>query len=164
MVDLATPDFLSALKAAYPPDTPNSPSYLSAVIAAVSFSASNIPEAVPLVFKYALDDLVRSQTQAGTPQDAAHQEQLVLARKVREGVLRAAPLCGLPRVSALLHGSKYYVASFIMRRIDVLDVLPRPLPSVARPFFFPISEALAVSMSDEVLRSPTRRLSNSELI
>lgn len=103
MADLATPEFLSTLKAAFPPTAPNTPSYLWAMIAVVSFSASNIIEAVPLVFKYVLDDLIQAQTQAGTPQDAAHAEQLVLARKIREAVLRAGLLCGMPRVSALLY-------------------------------------------------------------
>ncbi|KAM5542733.1 hypothetical protein V8D89_003694 [Ganoderma adspersum] len=99
MTDLATPEFLSTLKAAFTADTPNAPgpSYLWAMIAVVSFSASNVTEAVPIVFKYALDDLVQAQTQAGTPQDAAHAEQLVLARKIREAVLRAGLLCGMPR-------------------------------------------------------------------
>ncbi|KAI1791489.1 hypothetical protein LXA43DRAFT_417851 [Ganoderma leucocontextum] len=97
MADLASPDFLSTLKAAYPPDTPNTSSHLWAVIAAVAFSASNVSEAVPLVFKYALEDLVQSQTQAGTRQDAAHDEQLVLARKVREAVLQSGLLSGMPR-------------------------------------------------------------------
>ena len=103
MADLATPEFLSTLKAAFPPGTLNSPSYLWALIAVVSFCASNIAEAVPLVFGYALDDLVQTQTQAGMPQDAAHAEQLVLARKIRETLLRAGLLCGMPRVSTLFH-------------------------------------------------------------
>ena len=103
MADLATPEFLSTLKAAFPPTAPNTPSYLWAMIAVVSFSASNIIEAVPLVFKYALGDLIQAQTQAGTPQDAAHAEQLVLARKIRETLLRAGLLCGMPRVSTLFH-------------------------------------------------------------
>ncbi|PIL30667.1 hypothetical protein GSI_07369 [Ganoderma sinense ZZ0214-1] len=97
MADLATPEFLSTLKAAFPPGSPDSPSHLWALIAVVSFSASNVTEAVPVVFKYALDDLVQAQMQAGTSQDVAHAEQLVLARKFRESVLRAGLLCGVPR-------------------------------------------------------------------
>ena len=103
MAGLATPEFLSTLKSAFPPAAPNTLSYLWAMIAVVSFSASNIIEAVPLVFKYVLDDLIQAQTLAGTPQDAAHVEQLVLARKIREAILRAGLLCGMPRVSALLY-------------------------------------------------------------
>lgn len=98
MADLATAEFLSTLKAIYPFGTPNTPSYLWAIIAAVSFSASNIAEAVPLVFMYILDDLVKAQRQAGMSQDTAHAEQLVFTCKIREAVLQAGFLCGMPRV------------------------------------------------------------------
>ena len=123
MADLATAEFLSTLKAIYPFGTPNTPSYLWAIIAAVSFSASNIAEAVPLVFMYVLDDLVKAQRQAGTSQDTAHAEQLVLTRKIREAVLQAGFLCGMPRVSSLLHVTtrRYFVppSKMAMRRINV---------------------------------------------
>ena len=66
MADLATAEFLSTLKAIYPSDTSNTPSYLWAIIAAVSLSASNVAEAVPIVFMYVLDDLVKAQKQTGT--------------------------------------------------------------------------------------------------
>ncbi|TBU39627.1 hypothetical protein BD309DRAFT_416376 [Dichomitus squalens] len=102
MADLATPDFLSSLKALYPPDTPNAPSHLWTVVAAVAFSASNAPNAVPAIFSYALDDLVASQHAAATAGDAAREEQLVLARKVREAVLQSGLLSGMPRVSAAI--------------------------------------------------------------
>ncbi|KAI0806830.1 hypothetical protein C8Q74DRAFT_1188908 [Fomes fomentarius] len=88
------PDFLSSIKSLFPPASPQTPTHLWPVIAAVSFSASNLPEAVPLVFKQALDDLVRTQQTAG---QTDHDEQLVLARKIREAVLQSGFLSGIPR-------------------------------------------------------------------
>ncbi|KAI0700539.1 hypothetical protein C8T65DRAFT_580280 [Cerioporus squamosus] len=96
MAELATPDFLASLRALYPSTSSSDPN-LWAVVAAVSFSASNIAEAVPLVFHSALDGLVQAQRQAGTPTEAAHSEQLALARKIREAVLQSGLLSGMPR-------------------------------------------------------------------
>ena len=74
MADLATPDFLASLRALFLSDSDSdldsasassssSDQHLWAIVAAVSFSAANVAEAVPLVFRYALDDLVRAQQQ-----------------------------------------------------------------------------------------------------
>ena len=100
MADLATPEFLSSLKATYPPETPNSP-HLWAIVAAVGFGASNVPEAVPAVFTYALQDLIRSQHATGISGDVAQEEQLLLARKIREAVLQSGLLSGMPRVRVI---------------------------------------------------------------
>ncbi|KAF8141384.1 hypothetical protein EV363DRAFT_1465665 [Boletus edulis] len=56
MADIATPEFLSSLKQLYPPQSTyvKSPWY---AVAAITFSASNCPEAVPLVLEYVLKDL-----------------------------------------------------------------------------------------------------------
>ena len=101
MADLATPEFLSSLKATYPPETPGSPPHLWAIVAAVAFGASNVPEAVPAVFTYALQDLIRSQHASGISKDVAHEEQLLLARKIREAILQSGLLSGMPRVSVI---------------------------------------------------------------
>ena len=146
MADLATPDFLSTLKTAYPPETPNSPSHLWAVVAAVSFSSSNVPEAVPLVFEYALDDLLRCQTQAGTPQGAAHQEQLVLARKVREAVLQAGLLCGMPRVSTSTCSMGIRITNYNGHKAH--RYVRYAVSSVGRPFFLRIRDVRCRGFSD----------------
>ena len=101
MADLATPEFLSSLKATYPPETPNSPPHLWAIVAAVAFGASNVPEAVPAVFTYALQDLIRSQQATGISGDTAHEAQLLLARKIREAILQSGLLSGMPRVRVI---------------------------------------------------------------
>ena len=77
MVELVTPEFLSGLKTLYRPTPCASDQvtpHLWAVLAAVAFGASNAPDAVPLVFQYALNDLVRVQRDKETPDTTAQQE------------------------------------------------------------------------------------------
>ena len=111
MADFATPDFLASLRALFLSDSDSdldsasassssSDQHLWAIVAAVSFSAANVAEAVPLVFQYALDGLVRGQQQPDS--DEARSEQLALARKIREAVLQSGLLSGMPRVSRFL--------------------------------------------------------------
>jgi alkylhydroperoxidase/carboxymuconolactone decarboxylase family protein YurZ len=85
MSDIATPEFLSHLKSLYPaqPGLEN-PWFF---VAAVAFSASNLPEAVPLVFQHALKDI--SQQSPGADQDS-----LLLARKMRDAIFKSGILSG----------------------------------------------------------------------
>ncbi|KAH9857554.1 hypothetical protein C2E23DRAFT_865373 [Lenzites betulinus] len=105
MANFATPAFLASLKAIYPSGGPSTLAYAGALpnpwalITAVTFSASNAPEAVPVVFKYALEELKEEQRAQGTPDETAAKEQLLLARKIREGVLQSGLLSGMPRVT-----------------------------------------------------------------
>ncbi|KAL7282982.1 hypothetical protein ACG7TL_002402 [Trametes sanguinea] len=99
MADLATPAFLDTLKSLYPAHAPSTAAHPGALpnpwplVAAVAFSASNVPEAVPAVFAHALAELRARGTEGG----AAREEQRVLARKIREGVLQSGLLSGMPR-------------------------------------------------------------------
>ncbi len=129
MANIATPSFLNSLKAIYPAGGPSTTAYPGAlsnpwvIITAVAFSASNVPEAVPVVFKHALEELKTGQKVQGIADDVALKEQLVLARKIREGVLQSGLLSGFPRVSdfdcrSLRHYRKderwhVYVASLV---------------------------------------------------
>ncbi|OJT13010.1 hypothetical protein TRAPUB_10419 [Trametes pubescens] len=103
MANIATPSFLNSLKAIYPAGGPSTTAYPGAlsnpwvIITAVAFSASNVPEAVPVVFKHALEELKTGQKAQGIADDVALKEQLVLARKIREGVLQSGLLSGFPR-------------------------------------------------------------------
>ncbi|THH32194.1 hypothetical protein EUX98_g1989 [Antrodiella citrinella] len=67
------------------------------LIASVAFSASNRPEAVPVVFHTALAELQREQLEAGEESTAAHEAQLKLARRSRDCLFQAGLLCGYSR-------------------------------------------------------------------
>lgn len=104
MSGLASKEFLAGLKALYPlkdalrgSDTVlRNPWY---VIAAVAYGSSNRPEAVPVVWQQALEDLKQAQASEQKADEAAHKEQLLLARRMREGLLKGGLLCGYSRAS-----------------------------------------------------------------
>ncbi|KAI9806067.1 MAG: hypothetical protein M1833_004474 [Piccolia ochrophora] len=88
---IATPTLLSSLRT-----HPHLPSHTWYFIAGVTLSVLNRPEEIPTVFRYALD------TGAGahpSPAPPPHAEQLVIARKLREALVKAAPIGGLPKVT-----------------------------------------------------------------
>ncbi|KAG6381805.1 hypothetical protein JVT61DRAFT_414 [Boletus reticuloceps] len=90
MADIATPEFLSNLKQLYPPQSTyvKSPWY---AVAAITFSASNCPEAVPLVLEYVLEDL-------DAIPGASHADRLAAARKIRDALFKSGMICGFPKV------------------------------------------------------------------
>lgn len=92
MAHIATPGFLSSLKHLYPLQPTDS--YVQSpwyAVAAITFSASNCPEAVPLVLEYVLRDLDAI--------DASHQDQLTAVRKIRDAVFKSGLICGFPKVT-----------------------------------------------------------------
>ena len=97
MENIATSEFLAHLKSLYP----NSKGFVVDsswyLYAAVAFSASNVPEAVPFVFRYALEELKREGSRFAHDTQKA---QLLLARRMRECVFRAGMLTGYARVRA----------------------------------------------------------------
>ncbi|KAK2460667.1 hypothetical protein APHAL10511_007137 [Amanita phalloides] len=74
--------FLAHLKSIFPAGASPNPWFL---VAAVAFSASNRPEEVPRVLKYAIKD---AQTE---------QEKTLIAKKVREGLIKAGLTSGYSR-------------------------------------------------------------------
>lgn len=109
MADMADPDFLASLRALlpYPDDAPTSREtsspYMWIFIVAVAFSSANVPEAVPEVFKYAVEEVSQVlRVRFGLPEDEIREHQLSIARKIREAVLQSGLLCGMPRVSTSL--------------------------------------------------------------
>ena len=89
MAHIATPEFLSSLKRLYPPQSTyvKSPWY---AVAAITFSASNCPEAVPLVLEYVLKDLDAIA--------ASLDDRRTAARKIRDAVFKSGMICGFPKV------------------------------------------------------------------
>lgn len=102
MATLATTEFLSSLKTLYPLRSVSGTDAVIRnpwwIVTAVAFSASNRPEAVPVVFQHVLAELKQVQAEQKASAEAAHQEQLYLARRFRESVLKGGLLCGYSRV------------------------------------------------------------------
>ena len=98
MSDIATPELLSRLKVLYPTNTPNSLRNPWFFVTAVAFSASNLPEAVPLVYQHAFKSM--SSLDSPVSDDAT---TLLLVRKVKDALFKSGLLSGYPKVSQ--HGS-----------------------------------------------------------
>lgn len=103
MADLASTEFLDQLKTIFPQSNAaqGSEAIVAApwyFLAAVGFTGSNRPEAVPLVFLSALGDLKIAQKAEGLDAAAAHAQQLLLARRTREAILKGGILGGASRV------------------------------------------------------------------
>ncbi|KZP28647.1 hypothetical protein FIBSPDRAFT_817042 [Athelia psychrophila] len=89
MTTIATPAFLSRIQALYPtqPSALRNPWFIAA---AVAFSASNIPEAVPLVYKHAV-------------QDIDVEDRLLVVRKIKDALFKSGMLSGYPKaINALV--------------------------------------------------------------
>ena len=59
----------------------------------MTLSALNRPDEIPKVFNHAIANGVGSGDST-----LEHEEELTIARKTREGLIKSAPICGLPRV------------------------------------------------------------------
>jgi hypothetical protein len=105
---VATPELLSHLKSLYPSDPQSS--YLDNswyIATAVAFSASNLPEAVPLVFQHALKDL---ETQSPAAHDHT-QDALLLVRKIKDALFKSGLLSGYPKVRHLIFTSNVAIST-----------------------------------------------------
>ncbi|TFK46372.1 hypothetical protein OE88DRAFT_1776418 [Heliocybe sulcata] len=100
MAGLASAAFLNGLKSLYPAPAPVrartlcNPWY---ILAAVSFSGSSRPEAVPHVFRHALDELENIHNQENIPPGEARSENVLLARKLRDSIFKSGLTTGYSR-------------------------------------------------------------------
>ena len=117
MSTLLTTEFLTHLKSLYPlrdvtrgtNAVLRNPWY---IISAVAFGASNRPEAVPVIFQHVLKDLKEAQAEQQKSAEAAHQEQLLLARRMREAILKSGLLGGYSRVNSGRHAPHIHLITF----------------------------------------------------
>ena len=63
-----------------------------------AFSTGNRPDAVPLLFQTVLGELKKAQEQFGVSSEQAHAENLTLARKFRDTILKSGMLSGYSKV------------------------------------------------------------------
>ncbi len=89
---VATPALLTSIRA-----HPHLPQHTWYFIAGVTLSVINRPDEIPKVFKYAINNGAGSMDTK--PQ---HDEQLLIARKLREALVKAAPIGGLPKVQSTI--------------------------------------------------------------
>ncbi|KAI0303521.1 hypothetical protein B0F90DRAFT_1711638 [Multifurca ochricompacta] len=98
MADPVSDTNLQYLKSLYPYHEPASssdvienPWYLVVI---VTLTAGNRPEAVPLVYKYVLDELERAQGKFNVPEGKVYSEKLLLSRKFRDAIFKCGMIAG----------------------------------------------------------------------
>jgi hypothetical protein len=101
--DIVTADLLDQLKNLYPIDPENEESHPNPwdIVAAVAFTGSNLPEAVPIVYQHALNDLRHRQAQdhpEGKTQEEVDADELLLVRRIKDAIFKAGITFGYPRV------------------------------------------------------------------
>ncbi|KAF9057142.1 hypothetical protein BJ165DRAFT_1418664 [Panaeolus papilionaceus] len=98
-----TPAFLNTIKALWPQRASSAPTTRKSVVlnnpwyivAAVTYSASNRPEAVPRVWEHALQDVRAVPADEGT---GGGGEEFLLARRIREALFKSGLTCGYSKV------------------------------------------------------------------
>jgi hypothetical protein len=68
------------------------------IVALVSFTFGNIPEAAPLLFEYVLGELEHAQNQFKVQALEANREKLLLARKFRDAIFKGGMVGGYSKV------------------------------------------------------------------
>jgi hypothetical protein len=160
MTDAVTPEFLSHLTALYPASSSGGDNTW-AFVAAVAFSASNLPEAVPLVFQHAALSITEDE------------DSLLLVRKMKDAMFKSGMLSGYPKVGSF-PSPGYSPAKHKTQAINALMALHNALPENLRdkkPLrYLPILFILSVasdgrrssdhSMSTEALNKAGNKLFN----
>lgn len=99
MAASSLPKILSPALLSYLQGHPQLPSSTWYFITGVTLSVINRPDEIPTVFSYALE-----KGGEGAPTKPSHDEQLQIARRMREALVKTAPIGGLPKVQ--LFGSE----------------------------------------------------------
>lgn len=88
LLTIATPAFLSSIRS-----HPKLPPHTWYLITGVTLSILNRPDEIPRVYTYALNH-------GSQPGDAKppHEEQLKISRRMREALIKAGAIGGLPKV------------------------------------------------------------------
>ena len=85
---IVTPALLSSIRG-----QPHLPRGCWYFVAGVTLNALNLAAEIPTVFNHAMENGAGSSTVKPD-----HSEQLNMARKLRESLIKAAAICGLPKV------------------------------------------------------------------
>ena len=94
---IITPALLSSIRS-----HPHLPAQTWYFVAGATLSSLNLPHEIPRVLKYVLE-----RGGGSTDVRPGYAEQLEIARKMREALIKTAPICGLPKVLRS-HSSSMY--------------------------------------------------------
>lgn len=155
---LVTPALLSAIRG-----HPQLPHHSWYFIAGVTLSVLNRSDEIASVFKYALDN-------GAGPTDTKpdHDEQLQIARKMREAIIKAAPIGGLPKAINALFALKGVTPPALLdepmgysptsRPVDVYDIPSSTILHRGQTFFDKIYGKVSKRVMGQMDRSGTEDL------
>jgi hypothetical protein len=115
---IITPALLSSVRS-----YPHLPSNAWYFITGVTLSMLNRPDEIPKVFQHALD-----KAPPPSSKTSKHDEQLRIARRLREALVKAAAIGGLPKVMQLIQRMPSMVANKL-KTINALLALKNATPS-----------------------------------
>lgn len=88
-LDIITPTLLESIR-----QHPNLPDHVWYMVAITVLAILNRPEEIPAVYKHVLDHGPGARNKAPSPE-----EQLTISQRIREALIKASTLGGLPKVS-----------------------------------------------------------------
>ncbi|KAI9798380.1 MAG: hypothetical protein M1835_000043 [Candelina submexicana] len=155
---VVTPALLASIRG-----HPHLPKYTWYFIAGVTLSVINRPDEIPKVFRYAINNGA-GQTDT-KPQ---HDEQLQIARKFREALVKAAPIGGLPKAINALFSLKSVTPQSLLdeplgysptaRSVELYDLSPSQILQRGQTFFDRIYGKVSKRVMGQMDRSGTEDL------
>jgi len=156
---LLTPALLSSLRS-----HPQLPHHTWYFIAGATLSALNRPDEIPKVFQYVLEKGVAGTEEAKPDQD----EQLKIARKMREALVKGAPIVGLPKTINALFALKSATPSSLIdeplgyspssRPVEIYDMPSSTILHRGQTFFDKIYGKVSKRVMGQMDRSGTEDL------
>lgn len=111
---LVTPVLLTLIRG-----QPQLPAHSWYFIAGVTLSVLNRPDEIATIFKHAIEGGPGSRDTK-----PEHGEQLKIARKLREAIVKAAPIGGLPKVCLIPPFSYSLISSQVLTHVNVRQSTP----------------------------------------
>ncbi|KAI9873920.1 MAG: bifunctional AP-4-A phosphorylase/ADP sulfurylase, partial [Pleopsidium flavum] len=155
---IVTPALLSSIRG-----HPQLPLHSWYFIAGVTLSVLNRPDEIPKVFQYAVE-----RGMGNTDTKPQHEEQLEIARKMREALVKAAPIGGLPKAINALFALKAVTPPSLLdeplgysptaRPVEVYDIPSSQILHRGQTFFDRIYSKVSKRVMGQMDRSGTEDL------
>ncbi|KAI9833508.1 MAG: hypothetical protein M1819_003667 [Sarea resinae] len=153
-----TPALLSCIRA-----HPQLPKHSWYFITGVTLSVINRPDEIPKVFKDVMDHGI-----GASDSKPEHEEQLRIARRLREALLKSAPIAGLPRVINALFALKSVTPPSLLdeptgysptaRPAELYETAPSQILSRGQNFFDQLYGKVSKRIMGQMDRSGTEDL------